>query len=538
MTLLQIAQKTIKDLRVVISNLHAKYRDGYEELKRTVVMLQKEVLRLTTENGMLKKALKDDKKQKSLAASVPGLKNTIKELKKQITALEKENDKITDQLEVLRNRNKKTSETSDKPSSVNIFKKPVSTRVKTGRKPGGQRGHKGHTLQPFPDAEVIDCPPVKQCECGGTVHISDKYKSKQSVNIEVILKVTEEHVQIGYCEKCGKRHDGSFSEEFVNPVNYGDDIKAIISLLNTRMNLPINKISELLRILTDSKIKISDGTVVNIVNDFAQKSVPTVKRIVEHLTKCGLLLVDETGCRVNGKLDWFQIFTDDYFTLFSHNKKRGSLLFESDDLLALFTGILLHDHFKSYYRYNHLTHAECNDHIDRRLKAVVEIFKHEWALKLRSFFFDTNKRKKELMDRGEYFSEQEIKDYYNKFLEILDMGDAEYQQAIEGKQRIVRFNEEKCLLKRLREYANEHLRYITVPEVPCGNSGAERCAKEAKRKVRVSGGFRSDKGADNYARVTSVISTMRKQKMDIFQGIKDIMNGKTLDFNPSSIDSS
>ncbi|HAL86951.1 MAG TPA: IS66 family transposase [Deferribacteraceae bacterium] len=538
MTLLQIAQKTIKDLRVVISNLHAKYRDGYEELQRTVVILQKEVLRLTTENEQLKKVLKDDKKQKLLAASVPDLKNTIKKLKKQITALKNENEKITDQLEFLRNRNKKTSETSDKPSSANIFKKPVSTRVRTGREPGGQRGHKGHTLHPFPYAEVIDCPPVKQCECGGAVHISDKYKSKQSVNIEVTLKVTEEHVQIGYCEKCGKRHDGSFSEGFVNPVNYGDDIKAIISLLNTRMNLPINKISELLKILTDSKINISDGTVVNIVNNFAQKSVPTVARIVERLTKCGLLLVDETGCRVNGKLDWFQIFTDDYFTLFSHNKKRGSLLFEGDDLLALFTGILLHDHFKSYYRYNHITHAECNEHIDRRLKAVVEIFKHEWALKLRSFFFDTNKRKKELIDRGEYFSEPEIKDYFNKFLEILDMGDAEYQQAIEGKQRIVRFNEEKCLLKRLREYANEHLRYITVPEVPCGNSGAERCAKEAKRKVRVSGGFRSDKGANNYARVTSVISTMRKQKMDIFQGIKDILNGKTLDFNLSSIDSS
>ena len=56
MTLLQIAQKTIKDLRVVISNLHAKYRDGYEELQRTVVILQKEVLRLTTENEQLKRA--------------------------------------------------------------------------------------------------------------------------------------------------------------------------------------------------------------------------------------------------------------------------------------------------------------------------------------------------------------------------------------------------------------------------------------------------------------------------------------------------
>jgi transposase len=301
--------------------------------------------------------------------------------------------------------------------------------------------------------------------------------------------------------------------------------------------LPANKISELISILTDSRIHLSDGTVVNIVSDLAKKSDPTVKRIEEYLIKCGLLLVDETGCRVNGKLDWFQIFTNGPFILFSHNKNRGSLLFEGEDLLALFTGILLHDHFKSYYRHSHLTHAECNDHIDRRLKAVNEILKHGWALELRSFFFDADKRKKELMKKGEYFSDQEIKDYFTKFIEILDMGDAEYQQAIEGKQSIVRYNEEKCLLKRLREYVSEHLRYITVPEVPRGNTGAERGAKEAKRKVRVSGGFRSDKGADNYARVTSVVSTIHKHKMDVFQGIKDILNGKTLDFSSLPIDS-
>ena len=141
------------------------------------------------------------------------------------------------------------------------------------------------------------------------------------------------------------------------------------------------------------------------------------------------------------------------------------------------------------------------------------------------------------MDKGEYFSVQEIKDYFTGFLEILDMGDAEYQQAIEGKQRIIRYNEKRCLLKRLRKYVAEHLRYITVPEVPRGNTGAECGAKKAKRKVRVSGGFRSDKGADNYARITSVVSTMRKHKMDVFQGIKDILNGKTLDFSSPPVDS-
>jgi len=537
MTSLQNAQKKIKDLKTVISNLHAKYGAGYEKLEHTVSMLQKEAIQLMAEKEQLKKIIQQDKKHEKLAALVPDLKSTIRRLKEDNTALKKEIEKITDQLETLRNRNKKNSKTSDKPSSANIFKKPVSTRIKSGKKPGGQPGHKGHTLQPFPDAEIIDRLPPETCICGGKVQVIDDYKSKQLVDIEIAVNITEERVKTGYCDKCGKRHDGVFSESYVNPVNYGKDIKAIISLLNTRMNLPVNKITELISILTDSKICISDGTVVNIVDDLARKSDPAVKQIMQRLIDCDLILADETGCRVNGNVDWFQIFTNDLFTLFSHNKKRGSLLFEEEDILLLFTGILLHDHFKSYYRYSHLTHAECNEHIDRRLKAVNEIFKHEWALELRSFFFDANKRKKGLLAKGKYFSNEEIKDYYERFLEILDMGDEEYQEAIEGKQSIIRYNEEKCLLKRLREYANEHLRYITVPKVPLGNNGAERGAKEIKRKVRVSGGFRSDKGADNYARVTSVISTMRKHDMDVFNGIKDILNEDSINFESRSVDS-
>jgi len=107
MTALQIAQKTIKDLRVVISNLHAKYGDEHEELQQVVTMLQKEVLHLTAENEQLKKTLKQDEKQEALAALVPHLNETVKYLKKENTALKKEIEKLTDQLETLRNRIKK-----------------------------------------------------------------------------------------------------------------------------------------------------------------------------------------------------------------------------------------------------------------------------------------------------------------------------------------------------------------------------------------------------------------------------------------------
>jgi hypothetical protein len=532
MTALQAAQKMIKDLKTVISNLHAKYKDGFEELKQTVAMLQKEIQRLLTENKRLSEALSLAQQREKLAALVPELKTTIQDIRKQLTAIKSENEKMKEQLAALRDHAKKTSETSDKPQSTNIFKKPVSTRIKSGKKQGGQRGHKGHTLHLFANpTQIIERRPADMCACGGTVHLNDKYTSKQGVDIEVVLKITEERALVGYCDKCGKRHDGVFSENYINPVNYGNDLKALVVFLNTRMNLPVNKVSELLRVLTDSQIRLSDGSVVNMVADMADKSGATVESIKEALIHCHLLLADETGCRINGSLEWFQILTNDQFLLLSHNQKRSAFLFEDTDILLLFSGILLHDHFKSYYRYEHLLHAECNEHIDRRLKAVHEILKHEWAQELRTFFFDADKRKKELLAKDEYFSVQEIEAYFRRFLDILNRGDTEYQKAIDGKQTIVRYNEEKCLLKRLREYVNEHLRYLTHPEVPRGNNGAERGAKEAKRKVRVSGGFRSNSGANNYARATSVIGTMRKNDMNVFQGIKDILNGETLSFD-------
>ena len=48
--------------------------------------------------------------------------------------------------------------------------------------------------------------------------------------------------------------------------------------------------------------------------------------------------------------------------------------------------------------------------------------------------------------------------------------------------------------------------------------------------MKVAGCYRSDKGADNYARAASVISTLKKQKMIVFGGISDIFAGKTIEF--------
>jgi transposase len=238
-----------------------------------------------------------------------------------------------------------------------------------------------------------------------------------------------------------------------------------------------------------------------------------------------VLHCDETGCRVNGKLNWLQIFASGEFTLYSHNKKRGDLGFEGADLLSIYTGILVHDHLKSYYGYDAISHAECNDHIKRYLKTVEDILKHSWAATMAAFLSALNKRKKSLLACGAYFSREEIDAAFTEYANILDAGDSEYLAAIEGKTHIKHFNYEKCLLRRLREFTKEHLRFVTDAAVPFGNNCAEQSAKEAKRKQKVSGGYRSDSGTKHLARNLSVFVTLRKQKRSVFAEIKNAFNG-------------
>ena len=45
-----------------------------------------------------------------------------------------------------------------------------------------------------------------------------------------------------------------------------------------------------------------------------------------------------------------------------------------------------------------------------------------------------------------------------------------------------------------------------------------------KLKQKISGGFRTRQGADIFVSIRSFISTMRKQKQDIFQGLYEVLS--------------
>jgi transposase len=526
----EILQKQVNDLRVRLSNLSVKREMSEELLHEKITSLSNELRDKDGQIKMLQQYIVDREKK-------------VDELMETLSAKDKEIEKLTDEVAALRDQRdkfkamlSKDSANSSKPPSTDGFRKAKasSLRERSGKKPGGQFGHVGHTIQFFQNpTKIIEKKPETICSCGGVVQCGNKYTPKQVADVRVVVDIVEERVYNGRCERCGKIHHGEFSDGFVNPVQYGGNVKTLIEILNEYGNVTINKTVDILNGISGGALHLSEGTVVNFQKSLAEKIQQPLEIIKQRLIQCNVLGADETGCRVNGKLNWIQVFSNSRYTLFGFNKKRGDLYADDMDVLDLFTGILVHDHFKSYYSYTLMTHAECNAHILRYLQAVIEIMKHPWASDLAELFRDANKLKKHYLALSRNsIDENELACISTRYDEILEAGKTQYAVATENKKNISYFNDERLLLIRLGEYKQEHLRFLTNFDVPFDNNGSERDARFFKGKMKVAGCFRSEEGAINYAKIASLISTLKKQDANVYVAINDIFNGilPTFDF--------
>ena len=73
------------------------------------------------------------------------------------------------------------------------------------------------------------------------------------------------------------------------------------------------------------------------------------------------------------------------------------------------------------------------------------------------------------------------------------------------------------LLLRFGSRRPDVLRFLTDPRVPFTNNLAERDGRMMKLRQKISGGFRSGQGAEDFAAIRSVLSTARKQDWDLLQ---------------------
>jgi transposase len=497
-TPIQIRDRTIKDLKVQIANLKDKLKQ-FEEID-AVSELRSENVRLITENETLRSELRE--------------KNA-------------EIEKLTDILSVYKARLNKDSSNSSKPPSTDNFAKPSprSSRKPSGKKPGGQLGHEGHTMScDDADTTIVELKEGNCGSCGGNIKFNNTFHTRKLIDIEIVVHTTEERIFDGVCEICGKPFTAQHSDAFRAPLQYGDGVRAFALMLNEYGNVPDDKTAEILRDISDGRISISAGTVVNFREYAADAMSDEVDRIREHIENAEVLCVDETGTNVNGKLCWTVVYVAKDNILFEINEKRGEHCRDDVGIIVNSTNVLVHDHFKSYYRGIAAIHAECNVHPLRDLSEVVDIHKHPWAQDMIDFLVNANNYRSTLIDSGKTSLPDGVYGQYEKdYITILNQGDMQYAAATEHLVNKRMFNEERRLLKRLRDYKDEHLRFMADFRVPFGNNDAERGAHKIKNKTRVSGGFRSIKGAKNHMKIATVIMTARAKGKNVLRTIKGVL---------------
>jgi transposase len=84
------------------------------------------------------------------------------------------------------------------------------------------------------------------------------------------------------------------------------------------------------------------------------------------------------------------------------------------------------------------------------------------------------------------------------------------------------------ILFRLRDYLDETLAFIYNLGVPFDNNLAERDIRMIKVQQKISGFFRTMTGAEQFCKIRSFISTIKKQEFNVIESLYQIMTGKQI----------
>lgn len=433
-------------------------------------------------------------------------------------------------VQIMAGRLSLNSRNSSQPPSSNRFGKGgKNNRGGSGKHSGGQPGRVGTTLEKVDDPDVIKPLSVDRSLLPPGDYNVVGFDSRQVFDIDIQRVVIEYRAEILENAQ-GQRFTASFPKGVTKAVQYGNGVKAQTVYLSQYQLIPYNRVQE--HFQEQLGLPISEGSIFTYNRQAYELLEQFEQKVIAQLLNTRVIHADETGININGKNRWLHCVSNPLWTLYYAHDKRGLEAMESLPLLTLFSGILVHDHWKPYFKLL-CQHALCNAHHLRELTFAHEEEGQAWAKRmidlLKSILDDVDAR-------GGTLSEDQAAAYREQYQTILTQAEIECPpppepEGTEKKKRgRVKRSKSRNLLERLRNFEQETLRFMTDAEVPFTNNQGENDIRMTKLHQKISGCFRSKEGADIFCRVRSYLSTCRKHHVSASEALTLLFEGKLPNF--------
>lgn len=419
------------------------------------------------------------------------------------------------------------SDNSSKPPSSDGLKKtaPRSLRKKTGRKPGGQPGHPGRTLQQVSAPDHTQVYSLPTCTCGrcGGVSLKDvpvlDYERRQVFDLPPLhLEVTEHQAEIKRCPISGLNVRATFPSGVEAPVQYGPHFRGFALYFFNEQILPFDRLRKTCLDLFGQPLSL--GTLTSINARAYEALAPVETSIIQGLIAAPALHADESGLRVAGKLHWLHVASTAFLTFFGVHGHRGTEAMDALGVLPHFRSWLIHDFWKPYLKYDAL-HALCNQHLLRELKFLFEQCGELWADQLSRFLLKWNSDPR----ARDALEEDVFEEAHRQYQRIVRKGRVDHPRRLPGQGR-TKQDKATNLLDRLEDYDLCILAFLLDPNVPFTNNQGEQDIRMIKVKQKISGCFRTLEGAQCFARIRSYLSTCRKQGINLWDACFQAASGQ------------
>ena len=437
---------------------------------------------------------------------------------------------------------------SDPPAvkAQNAVRRTRSLRRRTGRKVGGQPGHRGSTLVQVaaPDRVVTHVPQnCRRCAAALSDGAVTAVERRQVFELPpVYVEVTEHRAETRRCPACGERTKAEFPREVRAPVQYGEGVRARATYLHKYQLLPFARTAEAMRELFGCAL--SAGTLHTTRGRLAAKLVGAEARIKAALRAAEVIGADETGLRVAGKGRWVHVARTDRLTHYGYDARRGKMAMEALGILPSFTGVCVHDGWMAYDEYRRAQHALCNVHLLRELVYVEEVAaeQQQWTRPLAKLLLDIKAGVERAKGRGETkLSDEQLAAFTARYDRLvkraarlnppLKVGKPD---ALSRRYHVVRAKRRdpaRPLISRLQAKREQVLRFMTDFRVPFHNNASERDIRMVKLQQKIGGCFRTEEGAAAFCRIRSYLSTARKQGHGVLAALVRAFRGKPIAFN-------